>query len=81
MRYPVGFLARRWWWAKWHPAVRLGWIVTRGNRSGSPTQTAMGLGLIALGVILRSRRSLHLYSTTIDAGRTVAVRNVSGTGA
>ncbi len=80
MRYPVGFLVRRWGWAKWHPAVRIGWMVTRHNRSGSTAQTALGVGMIGVGLVLRSRRSLHLYSTTVDAGRTVAIRNATPTG-
>ncbi len=80
MKTPVGYIVRRWWWAKWHPAVRVGWMVTRRNTSGSPAQAAIGFGLIGVGLILRSRRSLHLYSTTVDAGQTVAIRNATHSG-
>lgn len=76
MRYPVRFLVRRWWWAKWHPAVRVGWIVTRNNGSGSQTQTIIGLGLIAAGLVLRSKRRQHLYTTKVDTARSVAITNV-----
>lgn len=80
MRYPARFLVRRWWWSKWHPAVRIGWIVTRDNKAGSPTRTLVGVGLIATGLVLRSRRRHRLYSTVIDPARSVAISNVPQAG-
>jgi len=77
VRYPVGFLIRRWWWRKWHPAVRIGWVLTRYNTSGSATQTSLGIGLVLAGLILRSRRSLRLYSTTLDAGGELRLKVIS----
>lgn len=78
MRVPVGFLVRRWWWRKWHPAVRVGWTVSRHNTSGSQTQAIVGVALIGIGLILRSRRSHLLYSASVDPGTTIAIRNATG---
>lgn len=72
----AGYAVRRWWWAKWHPFVRAGWIVTRTNPAGSNTQSYLGLGLIAAGLILRSRKPLRLYSANVPAGQEVRIRVV-----
>ena len=71
-------LIRRWWWAKWHPLVHLGWIVTKNNKTGAQTVTYAGFGLIVAGLVLRSRRSLHLHTTTVSAGEEMRVRVIQG---
>jgi hypothetical protein len=72
----VGYAVRRWWWAKWHPFVRTGWMVTRTNPGGSNAQSYLGIGLIAAGLILRSRKSLKLYSATVPADQEIRIRVV-----
>lgn len=75
MKISVGFLIRRWWWRKWHPAVRVGWIVARRNTSGSRTQTVLGIMLIGAGLLQqKTRRSQLVYATDLRAGREVRVR-------
>ncbi len=69
---------RRWWWGKWHPLVHLGWIVTKNNKTGAQTVTYAGFGLIVAGLVLRSRRSLHLHTTTVSAGEEMRVRVIQG---
>lgn len=70
------YTIRRWWWSKWHPFVRVGWTATRANTSGSPVQAYFGIGMIVAGLILRSRKALHLYSGTIPAGEEVRIKVV-----
>ena len=72
----AGYAVRRWWWAKWHPFVRAGWTATRTNAAGSNAQTYLGMGLIAAGLILRSRKTVRLYSTIVPAGEGVRIRVV-----
>ncbi|MGI9667572.1 MAG: hypothetical protein ACR2N2_10870 [Acidimicrobiia bacterium] len=76
--YWLRFVGRRWWWSKWHPLVRVGWFVTRNNDSGSQTVTYAGLGLIVAGLVFRSRKALHIYSTTIPAGQEIRFKVVKG---
>ena len=76
---PIRFVVRRWWWRKWNPAVRVGWMITRSGPGGQ-VQTMAGLGLIAIGLILRSQRSRHLYTAKIDVGRAIAIRTEPPTG-
>jgi hypothetical protein len=71
-------LVRRWWWAKWHPLVHLGWIVTRNNRGGVQSVTYAGFGLIVAGLVLRSRKSLHLHTATVSAGQEMQIRVLQG---
>ncbi|MGI9529199.1 MAG: hypothetical protein ACR2NG_05760 [Acidimicrobiia bacterium] len=68
------FAIRRWWWRKWHPLVRVGWIVSQ--RSVTGLGTAVGVGLIGFGLMARSRKTLHLYNTTIPAGEEITIRVV-----
>ena len=72
----AGYAVRRWWWAKWHPFVRAGWTVTRTNSAGSNAQSYLGIGLIAAGLILRSRRPHRLYSATVPAGEEIRIKVV-----
>lgn len=74
MRISLAFLIRRWWWRKWHPAVRIGWLVTRMNTSGSRAQTLLGVMLIAAGLLQRSRRTRKVYSADLRPGREIRVR-------
>lgn len=66
--------AKRWWWGKWHPLVRIGWMVSQRSVTGAGT--AVGVGLIGAGLLFRSRKTLHLYNTTIPAGGEVTIRVV-----
>lgn len=72
----VTYTARRWWWSKWHPFVRVGWTMTTANPSGANVQTYFGIGMIVAGLILRSRKTLHLYSGTIPAGEEIRIKVV-----
>ncbi len=66
---------RRWWWSQW-PLVRLGWATTRASSVGATNQTIIGLGIIAVGLVLRHRRPRRLYSSVIMAGDDIRIRVV-----
>jgi hypothetical protein len=51
--------------------------MARYNTAGSTMQTSIGIGLIAAGLVLKSRRSLRLYSTTMDAGDELRLKVIS----
>lgn len=74
MRMPIGFLIRRWWWRKWHPAVRIGWLAARSNVGPSGTRAIVGYGLIAVGLLLRSRRSQRIHLAQVAPGETIGIR-------
>lgn len=68
------YATKRWWWSKWHPLVRVGWTVSQ--RSATGLGTVVGVGLIGAGLAYRSRKTLHLYNTTVPAGGEITIRVV-----
>ena len=70
------YLVRRWWWKRFSPIVRVGWIVTKSNGSGEAVQTGIGLGLIALGLLVKKRKRTVLYRTTVPTDGAVKVKVV-----
>ncbi len=74
------FLIRRRWWKRVHPLVRIGWITATAGKRRPVTQTAIGIGLMGAGVMLRhTRRNEPIYTHTIDPGQTVRIRVYRGT--
>lgn len=61
------FVAKRWWWRKFHPLVRVGWVATRSNPSNHPLQTYVGLALIGVGLVAKRPKKRLIYSTSMDA--------------
>ena len=78
MTHFLRYTVKRWWWSKWHPIVRVGWVVTRVNPRGSRSQSYLGLALIGTGLVLRSRKSLLLYKDTVPAGQEIRIRVFEG---
>lgn len=70
------YLARRWWWKRFSPIVRVGWIITKSNGSGEAVQTGIGLGLIALGLVLKRRKRTVLYRATVPTDGAIRVHVV-----
>lgn len=68
------YATKRWWWKKWSPLVRVGWMVSQ--RSATGLGTAVGVGLIGFGLMSRSRKTLHIYKAAIPAGEQITIRVV-----
>jgi len=73
------FVARRWWWKRFHPLVRIGWITATAGRRRPVTQTAIGVGLMTAGVLLRrTKKNEPVYTHVVDPGQTVRIRVYRG---
>ncbi len=73
------FLVRRWWWKRFHPLVRIGWTAATAGRRRPVSQTAIGLGLMGAGVMLRrSKSNAPIYTHVVDPGQTVRIRVYRG---
>lgn len=72
--HSLKWTVKAWWWKKWHPLVRIGWLVSRRWTSGFGP--AVGVGLIGAGLVFRSRKTIHLFNATIPAGEEVTIRVV-----
>jgi hypothetical protein len=66
----------RWWWARWHPLVRMGWNTLQSSSRGANVQTLFGGVLIGLGLIMRSRRRDRLYADVVPEGGEFRIRVV-----
>ena len=70
---------RRWWWRRFHPFVRIGWIAATAGKRRPMTQTAIGLGLMGAGMFLRrSSAQKPIYTHVVDPGQTVRIRVYRG---
>ena len=70
---------RQWWWSRFHPLVRVGWAAATAGRTRPATQTAIGIGLMGAGLLLRrSRRTSPIYTHTARQGETVRIRVLQG---
>jgi len=77
-RHPT-FVLRSWAWKRFHPLVRIGWITATAGRTRPATQTAIGLGLMGAGLLLRrSHRSQPIYTHVSEPGETVRIRVFQG---
>jgi hypothetical protein len=74
----LAFHLRRWWWRRFSPFVRAGWIVMRTEGGPIRRQALIGAGLMALGLMLRPRRREVLYSQALGADGAVTVRVAQG---
>jgi len=55
--------------------VRIGWATATSGKTRPATQTAIGVGLIGAGLILRrTHRSVPIYTHIADKGETVRIR-------
>lgn len=66
------YTVKRWWWRKWPPLVRVGWLVSRNAKTS--VGTAMGLGLIAAALAFRPRKAVKIYNAKVPDGEMIAVR-------
>lgn len=79
MMYPLRYMVRSWWWKRFHPVTRAGWITATAGRSRSTSQTILGIGLVAAGFILRkSQRTTAVYRGTIEPGSGTMIRVYRG---
>ena len=75
----VAYLIRHRWWRRFHPLVRIGWIAMTAGKRRPVTQTAIGLGLMGAGVMLRrTRNNEPIYTHLVGPGKTVRIRVYRG---
>jgi len=70
----IYFTLKRWWWRKWSPFVRVGWLVS--SNANTVMGRALGLGLIVAALVLKPRPAQKLYSARIPEGESIAIRVV-----
>ena len=79
MTPPVRYVIRRWWWSRFHPLTRLGWMTATAGKSRTATQTMVGIGLIGAGLVLkRSGHRRVLYRGNITPGTDTRIRVYRG---
>ncbi|MDJ0790884.1 MAG: hypothetical protein QNJ71_03215 [Acidimicrobiia bacterium] len=63
-------------WRRFHPLVRFGWLVFRGEGARNTTVRRIGFTLIVAGLAIGRQRKKLLYAATVPADRSVRVRVV-----
>jgi hypothetical protein len=80
----VGHSLRLAWWRKFHPLVRVGWYVASAGSTRPSGQTAVGVGMMAAGLMIRrsqKSRNRLIYKQTVSPGETTRIRVYRGTSA
>ncbi len=79
MSVPAGYIARRWWRRRFHLITRIGWSVATMGRTRPVSQSIVGFGLIAVGVIARRKgRKELIYKGTVAPGSGTHIRVYRG---
>lgn len=79
MSVPARYAARRWWRRRFHLITRVGWNVATMGRERPASQSIIGIGLMAVGLIAqRKRRRRLLYKGTIEPGSGTHIRVYRG---
>ena len=75
----LGYVARNWWFKRFHKTVRIGWVTaTHAARKKELPRLGMGLALMGFGLVKgRSNRRL-IYKTSIDVGEGTTIRVMRG---
>ena len=84
MKVNVGHSLRLAWWRRFHPLVRVGWYVASAGSTRAPVQTAVGVSMMAAGLMLRrsqKSRNKPVYTHTVSPGETTRIRVYRGTSA
>lgn len=69
------------WWRRFPPIFRIGWLsIKRGNATGDPRFTVLGVGLMGLGLFIGKRRAAwqHLYTGLLEPGERMRVEVFQG---
>ncbi|RLE17031.1 MAG: hypothetical protein DRJ28_00095 [Actinobacteria bacterium] len=70
----------RWWWARFHPLTRFGWMTATSGKSRTSTQTMVGIGLVGAGLVLkRSKKRKILYGGILEPGTNTRIKVFLGT--
>ena len=81
MSVHVAYQLRRMWWKRFHPLVRIGWYAATAGTTRPASQTAVGVGMMAAGILLRrshkARRS-PIYVHKVSPGETTRIRVYRG---
>jgi hypothetical protein len=78
----VAYSLRRAWWRRFPPLVRFGWYVATAGNARPAARTAVGIGMMAGGILLRrSQRSRNkrIYVHTVNPGEATRIRVYRGT--
>ena len=67
---------RRVFWRRFHPLVRAGWFVVRGEGARVTFVRQAGFAMILTGLVVGKRKKTLLYATTVPADHSVRVRVV-----
>jgi hypothetical protein len=75
----LGYFVRRWWYRRYPPLVRIGTKNARAAlRQDDYTRFALALAVAAYGLAQKRRAPKLIYSTSIDADQSFAVRVLKG---
>ena len=72
------------WWRRFHPLVRVGWYTATMGSTRPTSQTALGVGMIVAGVLLRRSQKAHsrpIYVHKLSPGESARIRVYRGSGA
>ena len=75
------YTVRRMWWRQFHPLVRVGWYVATTGKNRPAVQTAVGVGMVGAGLILRGSRkkaNKPIYKYVSSPGDTTRIRVFRG---
>ena len=75
----IGYVARNWWFKRFHKSVRFGWIaVSSGAKNNDLQRLGLGLAVMSYGLVKgRSNRRL-IYKTSIDVDQGTTIRVMRG---
>lgn len=82
MNHRTAYTLRRAWWRRFHPIVRIGWYAATRGETRPAAQTAIGIGMMAAGIMLRrsqKSRNRPIYVHTVNPGETTRIRVYRGT--
>ncbi len=81
MNAKISYAVRRAILKRFHPLVRYGLMAASGGKDKPRSQTALGLGMMAAGLLLQSshkKKTKPLYVYTTEPGKTTCVRVYKG---
>ncbi|MEN8113579.1 MAG: hypothetical protein ABFS21_04250 [Actinomycetota bacterium] len=75
----AGYIVSRWWWRRFHPVVRSGWMTTEAAlRTRDYPKMGYGLALVGFGLLRGRKKARLIYRTSLDVGQGATVRVMQG---
>lgn len=73
------YIISRWWWSRFDPFVRMGWMTTDSALKKRDYRRAwLGVALVVLGLVRRRSRRKLIYKTSIDVDEGTTIRVFQG---